>query len=221
LVASVNIVRDSLMSPESKDSFNIAAEDSPGSQHSFSINTMPLPDDLDAVMDMLASPADQEDFRVDADMSSEGGSSSPQSQYSYGINSMVLPEPQDTHFLPAVHIPGVQDEGTELSLSQHTMTLGVGAAPLPVAQKSDVSAIPIHMEDLQADFTQPTKHERHFGDPLATLRNLGVELTSPTKVEGVTDDHPAVCGKPCIHCLQNTPNFCRSSLDMGRTCTTS
>jgi hypothetical protein len=85
--------------------------------------------------------------------------------------------------------------------------LGVGAAPLPVAQKSDVSAIPIHMEDLQADFTQPTKHERHFGDPLATLRNLRVELASPTEAEGVTDNCPAVCGKPCIHCLQNTPNF--------------
>jgi hypothetical protein len=49
------------MSPESEDSFSVAAGDSPGSHHSFNINTMPLAEGLDdLVMDVPPLPEDQD-----------------------------------------------------------------------------------------------------------------------------------------------------------------
>jgi hypothetical protein len=206
-VANADVARDSPMSPESEDSFSVAAADSPRSQDSFGINAEPLPEDQgDVVMDVPPSPEDQDDFGVDADMSSEGGSPSPQSQCSFGINSMPLPEPNDTHFLPAVRIPGVQDEGTEHPPSQPGVTLGVGAAPLPVAHESNLSAPPVHTEDLMNDFTQPTEHGRHFGNASAAPGDLRVDLALPTGADGVNDNRPAAHSKPHFHCLQNTPN---------------
>ncbi|KAN0128689.1 hypothetical protein V8E53_013508 [Lactarius tabidus] len=162
-VADVDIARDSPMSPESEDSFSIAAGDSPGSHHSFSINMMPLaegPDDL--VMDVPPLPEDQ-DINMEADISSENKSSSPQSQYSFGINSMPLPELEDDNVLLAVHTSGAQHEGLELPLSQITVTLG---APLLLR----------------------TKHGRNFDNLLAIAGHLGADLTLPTKAEGVTDN---------------------------------
>jgi hypothetical protein len=58
-----------------------------------------------------------------------------------GINSMPMLEPQNTCFLLAVCIPGVHDEGTELTPSQLAVTLGVGAAPLLVAQECNLSVV--------------------------------------------------------------------------------
>ena len=142
-VANADVARDSSMSPESEDSFSLAGEDSPGSQHSFGIDEEILPEDqadqeADSIMDVPASPDDQDDFGIEADLSSEDGSTSAQSQYSFGISSMPLSEPQDDQELPAARILTVQDEETELPLPQLAATLGVGA-PSPVAQECDVS----------------------------------------------------------------------------------
>jgi hypothetical protein len=77
-VASTDVARDAPMSPESEDSFTLAAGDLPGSQYSFGINTGPLPEyQDDSVMDVLPLLEDQ-DIEMEADVS-ENGSSSPRS----------------------------------------------------------------------------------------------------------------------------------------------
>ncbi|KAN0136926.1 hypothetical protein V8E53_005367 [Lactarius tabidus] len=148
------------MSPESEDSFTLAAGDLPGSQYSFGINTGLLPEyQDDSVIDVLPLLEDQ-DIEMDADVS-ENGSSSPQSQYSFSINSMPLPELEDNHVLPAAHILGVQDEVLEYPPLQPAATPG-------------------------AQECEPTMHDKNFSKPSATPGNLRVDPAPPAEAEGVT-----------------------------------
>jgi hypothetical protein len=120
------------MSPESEEGCSTPSEGSSASRHSFGMNTLSLPEDLDdAVMDVPPSPEYQDDFGLHDERSSEDGSTSSQSRHSYGLNSMALPEPQD-RVLPAGHIPRVQG--------------------VLLAEKCGVSAPPPHMEGLVVDF---------------------------------------------------------------------
>jgi hypothetical protein len=185
LVASADVTRDAPMSPESEDSFTLAAGDSLGSQYSFGINMGPLQEYQDnSVMDVLPLLEDQ-DIEMEADVL-ENGSSSPQSQYSFGINSMPLPELEDDHVLPAAHIPGVQDEVLEYPPLQPAATLG--------AQECEVS-VPACIEDLMGDLIQPTVHDKNFSKPSATPGNLRVDPAPPAKAEGVTGDCRTACSK--------------------------
>lgn len=112
-------------SPESEDSFSLAAEPSPGSQRSFSmdaesnddVGVPPTPEvgedvELESSASEHAYGIDQSPPRQTQDDCSMDGSPSPQSsQYSYGIESTPLPDDLEDLMLARVlasAAPGVQ-----------------------------------------------------------------------------------------------------------------
>ena len=111
-VAKRCITRDSPVSPESEDGSGTPAEGSSGSERSYGLETLLLPEDQESIMEVLPSPEAQDELAMDADRSEEG-SASLSSEYSFGIESKPLPEHQPNLVIPTVHISGVEDKGAE------------------------------------------------------------------------------------------------------------
>ena len=181
LVVNTNVARDSLTSPESEDG---SSEGSSESQHGYGINMLPLPKDkgeFDAdVPPSPASPKAQDKLAIDVDMS-EDGSTSPQSQYSYRIMSTPLPEPQDNLAIPAVHILGAEDGGSEVQ-------------PVAVVQDLDLDvSAPLIWVDLIPYLTQMTEHCKGVSILLVTAGDPSAALPD---TEDVVEDHSAGRGKP-------------------------
>ncbi|KAF8263630.1 hypothetical protein EI94DRAFT_1806916 [Lactarius quietus] len=160
--------RDSELSPKSEESSGIAAEASPQSQHSLSMDVgAPEGGHSDLGMDLPPSPEDQisagshEDRSFD-DKSDFGmdDSPSPQSQYSFGIDSMSLPEDEGHLGGSGGYFPNVHVHQTKHALSQLDVMLRKEAEPHPGPRQFDIadtSLSPLRLNNQLAKLRQLVK----------------------------------------------------------------
>ncbi|KAF8261221.1 hypothetical protein EI94DRAFT_1705704 [Lactarius quietus] len=175
--------RDSELSPKSEESSRMAAETSPQSQHSFSMDAGPLeggPSDLG--MDLPPSPEDHisagsnEDWSFDDKSNfSMDDSPSPQSQHSFGINSLSLPEDKGHLGGSGGYFPTVHVHQTEHAPSQLDVMLRKEAEPHPGPCQFNIADVP-----------QPTGPREHFGRLLEAQKKIGVDFPQPTEAEQPT-----------------------------------